>query len=467
MSRLIGKPKNQIDLSVLSKYARFYLSENPFPAHPYVNQESTDKRTNGFVYEMEIRKNEYDRIKDNFLQAPQVDANHPRLGYIVDTSYVGRGNGKSAFLLNLQQNINRAYCIDISNEINKCFAVYVSPRPSGQTKSFYNVVDLIFQAIIRTNVIDDTLAILRYDALSRISPEALSRIEDEDEDSIVSKLSTEEWFKDNSVDYADVAHQIKENESIKKLDPDFPLNIETAWIGSRIATKNDFHEYYERLRPQERLNFLFTEMIYFFTAAGFNGAYVLVDDFERIPNFQTARQKTDFATELRSALFDGFTLNAITGFFNIILVLHAGVHRLISEAWAESGMGNRSPIELTTEAYHVIPFEKLTQGHALLLLKKYLSEYRTVPEYSDSLIPFTERAIYRIGELSEYNAARMLKMAHDLLERISVIAEQEMIDEAFVEASRDKLALDSNRAIPEIGEVASEDLIKKAQAGEW
>lgn len=200
MNRLIRKAKNLAELDLTGKYERFDLLENPFPAHPYVNQESTDKRINGDVYEMEIRKNEYDRIRSFFLQSPQSDANHLRLGYIMDTSYVGRGNGKSAFLVNLQHDINREYCIDISDEINKCFAVYVTPLPSGQTKSFANLLDLIFQAIARSSVIDDALTMLRFEAVSELSPEIAAEIADKDAEDLVASLSDEQWYADNKID---------------------------------------------------------------------------------------------------------------------------------------------------------------------------------------------------------------------------------------------------------------------------
>ncbi len=64
---------------------------------------------------------------------------------------------------------------------------------------------------------------------------------------------------------------------------------------------------------------MFSQMVRFFQAADFNGAYVLVDDFERIPDFQSARQKKDFALELRSVLFDGSYVNARVGFLNFLL----------------------------------------------------------------------------------------------------------------------------------------------------
>jgi len=100
------------------RYEIFNLEMNPFPSSPFVNPESTDARNNGKIYETSIREQEYRAIEENFLKVPQSDSNHLRLGYIMDTSYIGRGNGKTAFLTNLQRKINKDFGFSISDETN-------------------------------------------------------------------------------------------------------------------------------------------------------------------------------------------------------------------------------------------------------------------------------------------------------------------------------------------------------------
>jgi hypothetical protein len=68
--------------------------------------------------------------------------------------------------------INSNYCLDISDNINKCFCLYLSPEPGGRTKSFHNLVDLIANSIFASNIIKNSLSILRLEAL--IFCEALS-----------------------------------------------------------------------------------------------------------------------------------------------------------------------------------------------------------------------------------------------------------------------------------------------------
>jgi len=467
MDKLTTRPTEPSPEDAPARFQRFNLYDNPFPANPVVNQDSTDKRINGDVYEMEIRSREYERMVRGFLQTPQTDVNHLRLGYIVDTSYIGRGNGKSAFLVNLQQAINREYCLDISNGVNKCFALYLKPEPGGRTKTFASFVDLLFHSMLRAGIVDTCLAILRLEALSRVYPDVPLEVGESDQElkDTVRALNSEEWYKDRQLEYRKIGRAIVENKYLQSLPLTFPILRETQYLRAEPVRQEDFeHTYCEGLRrPAERMEFVFTDLIRLFQAAGFNGAYVLVDDFEQIPSFQSARQRTDFASELRACLFDGLSLNARIGFYNLFLVLHAGVPRLIGEAWEQSGMAHRAPIEPPFAARHVIPFEKLSKAHAVLLLRKYLSEYRIDAAGSDGLAPFTEGAVNVIGEMSEYNAARMLLMAYQLLEKAASTEGQERIDEAFVESAKEELSLDLGRDIPGIQEAASLDLMKKAQ----
>lgn len=464
MSRLTRRPIEQSSNDISGRYEKFNLAENPFPSDPFVNQESKDKRINGNLYEVEIRRTEFNQIVANFLNSPQANPNHLRLGYIMDTSYIGRGNGKSAFLVNLQQDINRDFCLDISDGQNKCFAIYVTPEPGGRTKTFPSFVDLIYDAILRFGIIETSLAVLRLEAIESLYPEKRYHERFSADDEIVNSLSSIQWYKDNGIDYSIVAKEMFNNFHLQQLPIDFPLHREKSWLSEQVMTRVDFERYYITLKKgKERIDFVFSHLVQLFQAAGFNGAYILVDDFERIPNFQSARQRTDFALELRSCLFDGLTVNARTGFYNIILVLHAGVPRLIADAWEESGMANRSPIEQAAISHHVIPFEKLNKRHAVMLLRKYLSEYRISSTDASDLTPFTEHAAERIGELSEYNAAKILKKAYLLLEMASLSDGGCVINEEYVNSATSELESGVDKSIPDIGDTSSVDLMRKSR----
>jgi hypothetical protein len=98
ISKYSKRPKFEMIIPK-GRYESFNLKENPFPAFPFLNPNSNDARNNGEIYEPSIREQEYNIIEENFFKVPQCYPNHLRLGYIIDTSYIGRGNGKSAWLM--------------------------------------------------------------------------------------------------------------------------------------------------------------------------------------------------------------------------------------------------------------------------------------------------------------------------------------------------------------------------------
>jgi hypothetical protein len=179
---------------------------------------------------------------------------------------------------------------------------------------------------------------------------------------LIEKLNCSEWLNDNNINPGMLNKKILENKYLISLPKEFPLyKTRGSLLTAELVTQDHFKEHYLNLKKgQEKLEFIFSHLVDFFLAANFNGAFVLVDDFERIPAFQSARQKRDFALELRNCLYDGLYKNARLGFYTFILALHAGVPRLIQEAWSDSGMENRAPITPSgTITKHIIPFEKL------------------------------------------------------------------------------------------------------------
>lgn len=465
MSNLLKRPKDKPTADNKGRYERFYLTENPFPTEP-VNKDSTDQRINGDIYESEIRTKELASITEAFIKKPQSDRNRLRLGYICDTSYIGRGNGKSAFLVNLAQLINKNYCLDISDEVNKCFAVYVVPEPGGRTKTFPSFVDLIFESIMNSGIIDISLASLRLSAATTLYSEKNFSDLVQDEDELVNKLNSEDWFKEVGVEHASLVQEILKNPYLQSVPSDFPLMKGRNSLFKPFVAAKDFSNYYFEIarKGRPRLEFVFSHLVQMFFAAGFNGAYILVDDFERIPDFQSSRQRKDFAIELRTILLDGPYKSAHTGFYNMLLTLHAGVPQLISEAWGLSGLGNRYPIAPKVESDHWIAFEKLSNKHVSLLLKKYLAAYRVSQKNGNDLTPFTNGAVSLIAEINENNAAKILSTCWNLLERAAENPEQNIIDKRFVREKTEQVYEGSEQE-PTIEDPTATDLMKKAMGG--
>lgn len=462
MSKLRRKPKQQQNVDLEAKYQRFALTENPFPTSP-VNKDSTDRRINGKIYEADIRTKEYGKIETAFLKAPQADPSHLRLGYILDTSYIGRGNGKSAFLVNLIEKMNKEYCLDISNELNKCFAVYVAPELGGRTKTFDSFVDIIFAAIYSSGIIASSLASMRLDAIAEVYP--VLKIDDDDEQKLIASLNSEEWLKEQGIESRKLMEVILKNKFLQKIPNEFPLLSSRHGFFDSFISKESFLEAYQNLKKgREKLDFVFSHLVQMFMASGFNGAYIFVDDFERVPDFQSARQRRDFSAELRSVLLDGPYENARYGFFSMFLVLHAGVPALISEAWSSSGLDQRYPLSPKVTSPHLIPFEKLNREHVSLLIMKYLAEYRSDSFSGDKLDPFTPDAINVIAESSEYNAATILRTCSALIEK-SLADKRNSIDEDFVRIEIEKREGVVPGEEPSLDDANATDLLKKATDG--
>lgn len=460
MNKYAKKPKAEPTLQQ-GKFEKFNLRENPFPSAPFVNPGSTDARTNGDIYEDSIRQSEFLWIKENFLAVPQSDPNHLRLGYIIDTSYVGRGNGKSAFLINLQKQINRDFCLTLSNELNKCFALTLVPETSGKTKTFENLVDVFMSYIFQSTIIDDALAALRLDAILSLEEDFQIEANFSSENDLREKLNSLDWYTQSRRDFRQINQQILSNPFLQGLPPDFPLYHSNGPLFPRIATQISFLEYYQMLRRgKPKIEFAFSHLVNLFLAAGFTGAYIFIDDFERIPDFQTQRQRRDFALELRTCLYDGLYTNARIGFYNFFFVIHPGVVPLIQEAWGQSGIEQRASIFPKGTPKHIVRFEKMSLEHAYALVQKYLQEYRIHSTTADDLTPFTKDAIAKIAEVSEFNAAKILRMAYEVLERAAQ-HNIEQIDASIVPGNDEILALEQDK-IGGIHDAPTKNLVQEA-----
>ncbi len=416
MNKFITAPKATNIALRKSKYEKFFLKDNPFPSTPFISKNNTDIRMNGDIYENSIREDENKKILDNFIKVSQNNQTHLRLGYLVDVSYIGRGNGKSAFLLNLSRQINKEFSLDLSEQMNKCFSIHFFPEPGGRTKTFSKFTDKIFEAIFSQNILNTCIAIIYLKAVMKLKPD-ISLNEFTSDSVLIEKLLSENWYFENDIEFRDVYFTARDNEFLQKLPFYFNL-FRSSGIPNSYSPINqkDVNYYYNDLKANEKLEFIYTHLVNFFLAADFNGAYIFVDDFERILEFQSARQMRDFAVEMRNALFDGLYLNSNIGFYNFLLVIHAGVHRLIAQAWSDSGMDKRAPITQEFSSNHIIEFKKLTLDKASSLIKRYLKEFRTEDIYDD-LFPFDSKSIERICEISELNASNILRHANNLLDK--------------------------------------------------
>lgn len=421
MRKFFNKPTNLLDTSSKGKYEYLFLRENPFPMTAVVNKESDEKKINGSIYEPSIREKEYIQLVDNFIKSPLNKPDHLRLGLINDQSFVGRGNGKSSFIINMVNSINKEFSLDISDGVNKCFAVNFAPESGGKTKHFDKFIYLLFESIIRSNIIEESLAMLRIDAiLSLYNEKFIFDKEFSNDLDVIKKLNDNDWFNTHKlIDKNEVTKKIYERPLFNHISPDFPLSKNKNLVLKPLVTQNDFKIYFESLKKsEERMNFIFNDLVIFFIESGFNGSFIFVDDFERIPEFQSTIQKKDFFSQLRTILYDGLYMSAKIGFYNFIFSLHAGVPRIIKDEWSTSGMEQRVPLSPSFSTTHLIVFDKISEDDVEALIVKYLNEYRTENFTGDKLYPFSKESVKIIGNGQEMNASKILKLCYELIEHL-------------------------------------------------
>src|SRR5690606_15557409 len=99
-------------------------------------------------------------------------------------------------------------CLDISNNANKCFGICVSPEPSGRTKNFYNLVDLIFENICNANLLNLCLATLRLEAISENYPDLNIEGLFNSEEEAIDNLNDHNWFVKNGIEISGITVSI-------------------------------------------------------------------------------------------------------------------------------------------------------------------------------------------------------------------------------------------------------------------
>lgn len=433
MNKFITKPKTTP--LVKEKYERFNLTDNPFPYDPFMEPESENVRINGTIYNENIKKNEIQKISNNFF-LQSLDGNNKRLGYLIDSAYTGRGNGKSALLVHLKSLVNKDFGATVSNQENRVFAIYIKPQPSGRSAKFWQLAEEVLVQISKTNILKEVLITLKYNALASM-PSELEKVQD--------KLQTEEDFY-NLLDSSFLStHNVNEfevNQSIIDLLVGF--KIDRTLAAEMVQMPNSLNQilierHFKLSESQKRKQIphvLFDQLVKIFSAANFNGGYILLDEFEKIVDSQSAAERNDFAAELRFNLFEGGGMSATSGFFMMIVAMHPGVPNLLRESWEKSGLNARTPLPSSAENdLHIIFFNNLQKNNIKELLTVYLDHFRCNPNLTDKcgIYPFEESAIEKVAELANYNTAKTLKFANILLDECAKETDR-LVDLKFVES---------------------------------
>ena len=119
-----------------------------------------------------------------------------------------------------------------------------------------------------------------------------------------------------------------------------------------------------------------------------------------------------------------------------MLVLHAGVPRLIEKAWGDSGMEQRcslATLDKNQSEGHQIIFKPLNIISTEKLIEAYIREYKITVNDEDALFPFTKESVNKIHIVSDGNVSKILKNCHHILEAAIKSDNINIIDKNFVD----------------------------------
>jgi len=427
MSKYIRKP--EAVLAVQKKYEKFNLKDNPFPYDPIVVPDAEDIRKNGTIYNEQIKSDEFNNFKSKLLDQ-DLNSNNIRLAYLIDSAYTGRGNGKSAFLVHMQKIINEDYGEKLSNGKNKVFAVYVRPEPGENISRFWQLSEKIIRQMAKGNIFKDCMITLRYLGLSKMRHTKVLKNLKKDED--FEKLLDDKWLVENKVNVANLRSKMDELLTTAGISYELIRFILISPYKTSDSIVNYACNRPDSWKKKNISNFLFDELVRFFIMMNYNGAYILLDEFEKIVDIQKVLEKDELASEIRQFFLEGNQQGPILGFFMLIMAMHPGVPRLIIESWEKSGLNARAPLPTKGEdGPHVVFFNNLQKENIRVLIKEYLDNFRLNKLSENDIAPFEEESIIKIAELANSNAAKTLRFANIALNEL-VKSDSDLVSVTFL-----------------------------------
>lgn len=403
-NNLIRKPKVSVEQE--NHYRRLGFIQNPFPANPSVVPYSDDSRVNGSIFLESIRKEEINAFHDHIVNSEN------QIGLMMDyAAYKGRGIGKTAFLNYMKKSINKDLGDEMSNGNSVIYAVYVAPSADNRNRTLSQVAHSIFTSMHREGLFLTVFCRLR----------ALSGLLDNVIDDTISESNYEEtiandsWLCERGIDVASVNSFVcKELAKAGLADDDVPL-FSGSYARFNEMLKDNPSEFFWK---KEGLVFLFEKVEKLLKAAMFTNCIILLDEAEKMIQYQNFNERRAFCENLRTYFVDGNNSNAIDGFFKILLTIHPNSQELLMPHWAAAGLDRFCSLGGNTSSENTIFFKPLKNEPGMIraLAEIYLKASR-VNKNDNSISPFTQEAIDYTMEKSAYIPGKFLKYLYILIEK--------------------------------------------------
>lgn len=323
-NNLIRKPK--VSAKQENLYNNIGFSQNPFPANPSVVPYSDDARVNGSIFLTSIRQEEIKAFRNHIVNSQN------QIGLMMDyAAYKGRGIGKTAFLNYMKKAINKDLGDEMSSGDSVLYAVYVAPSADNRNRSLSQVAHSIFSAMHKEGLFLTVFCRLR--ALSGL----LDNVIDETitENTYEQTIANDNWLIERGINVSEVNSFVcKELVKAGVVDEDV-----TLFSGSYVRFMEALREERtETFWKKEGLTFLFEKVEKLLKAAMFTNCIILLDEAEKMIQYQNFNERRAFCESLRTYFIDGSNSNAIDRFFKILLTIHPNSQELLMPHWAAAGL---------------------------------------------------------------------------------------------------------------------------------
>ena len=423
-NNLIRKPK--VSVGQENPYNRLGFVQNPFPVNPSVVPYSDDIRVNGSIFLESIRQEEIKAFHEHIVNSPN------QIGLMMDyAAYKGRGIGKTAFLNYMKKSINKDLGDEISDGKSVIYAVYVAPSADNRNRTLSQVAHSIFTSMHKEGLFLTVFCRLR--ALSGLLDDVID--ETITENNYEETIANDAWLCDKGIDVSAVNSFVsKELVKAGLVDEDVSLFSGTYSRFTEALSINPSEFFWKR----EGLFFLFEKVEKLLKAAMFTNCIILLDEAEKMIQYQNFNERRAFCENLRTYFIDGNNSNAIDGFFKILLTIHPNSQELLMPHWAAAGLDRFCSLGGNTSSENTIFFKPMSNEPNMIraLAEIYLKASR-INKTDSSISPFTQEAIDYAMEKSAFIPGRFLKYLYILIEK-SIKNNWTEIDKKQVEITLDE-----------------------------
>lgn len=418
-NKLLRKPKS-VD-EVENKYQYLGFIQNPFPNEPAVKPYSADPRVNGSIFLEKIREEEIKEFNDHIVNSPN------KIGLLMDyAAYKGRGIGKTAFLNHMKNSINSDLGEKVSDGNSVLYAVYVSPSADKSYRTLNDVAHSIFTSMHKEGLFLTVFCRLR--ALSGLLDDVID--DTIDESNYENTIADDNWLSKHNVDVPGVNKFVMGELAKAGLTDDTTNMFGASYQSFSKLLDENRNDYFWK---KEGLSFLFDNIEKLLKAAMFTNCIILLDEAEKMIQYQSSNERRALCDNLRYFFIDGACSNAIDGFFKIVMTIHPNSQELLMPHWAASGLDRFCSLGGDTSSENTIFFKPMSNDEMMIseFAEIYLHKSRIDRELN-TISPFTQEAINYAMEKTDRIPGKFLKLLYLMIEK-AVQNKWESIDKEKVD----------------------------------